>query len=472
MENKEKEWAAENFGGAKLRDERRTRRVEKIATAMAQSPGSSIPQLFINNYDIKASYNLFKNKQSTPENIQAGHREKVAAEIAKPGQYLLIEDSTEIIWTSNKIKAGMGSVGGNLEHQQGFHLHSVLAVEWQKPTIVGQREPVQILGFLDQQYYVREMKDKAAKPTQRKNKKTDDAMLETELWEQASQNIGPVSANASWIRVCDRGADIYEFLMGSKALGHQFVVRAKHNRVLLGDDNKKAGKLFDQLRDCQSIGEFQLSVYNRDKAPTAKLNVSVMPVVIRSPQRAGIVAGQNPPLICNAIRVWEAAAPAGVEPLEWILLVSAEVSSFEQALECVAQYCCRWLIEEFHKALKTGLGAERLQLEQAHQLFAAIAIMSVVALRLIHLREWLRIEPDLPASQAGLTQTELTVLRLKLNRPILSIKDIALAIGRLGGHMNRKSDGMPGWQSLWRGMLKLQSLVEGFLIANNMQTFG
>jgi len=54
-----------------------------------------------------------------------------------------------------------------------------------------------------------------------------------------------------------------------------------------------------------------------------------------------------------------------------------------EAEDRALQYACRWLSEDFHKALKTGMGAERLQLEEGHRAFAAVAIMSVVALRLI-----------------------------------------------------------------------------------------
>ena len=36
-----------------------------------------------------------------------------------------------------------------------------------------------------------------------------------------------------------------------------------------------------------------------------------------------------------------------------------------------------------------------------------------------------------------------------------------LAVARLGGHMNRKRDGFPGWLTLWRGWQKLQTMVEG-----------
>ena len=88
-------------------------------------------------------------------------------------------------------------------------------------------------------------------------------------------------------------------------------------------------------------------------------------------------------------------------------------------------------MEESHKAIKTGLGAERLQLESAARLFAAIAIMSVVALRLLELREHLRRHPDADAGQSGLRPLELEVLRARSGRPLYTVREVALAIGRL-----------------------------------------
>ena len=130
------------------------------------------------------------------------------------------------------------------------------------------------------------------------------------------------------------------------------------------------------------------------------------------------------------------------------------------------------MIKEYHKAIKTGLGAERLQLESAERLFAAIAIMSVVALRLIELRERLRRHPDAEAAQAGLSPLEREVLRQKSGHPLRTVCEVALAIGRLGGHLNRTRDGLPGWQTLWHGMNTLHALVEGVLIAYRLKSFG
>jgi hypothetical protein len=148
------------------------------------------------------------------------------------------------------------------------------------------------------------------------------------------------------------------------------------------------------------------------------------------------------------------------------------VETFEQALVCVLQDSTRWLIKEYHKALKSGLRAEDLQLERAERLFAAIAIMSVVALRLIDLRERVRFNADSPAQGSGLDELEVAVLRTPSSRPITTVQDVALAIGRLGGHLNRRRDGMPGWQTLWRGMEKLSLLVEGVRLARKLSGFG
>jgi Transposase Tn5 dimerisation domain len=133
---------------------------------------------------------------------------------------------------------------------------------------------------------------------------------------------------------------------------------------------------------------------------------------------------------------------------------------------------CDYNIAEYHKAIKTGLGAERLQRESAERLFAASASMSGVALRLIARRERLRRHPDAEAAQAGLSPRELEGLHAKAGRTLHPVREVALAIGRLGGHLNRTGEGLPGWQTLWHGMNTLHALVEGVLIAHRLKNFG
>ena len=108
------------------------------------------------------------------------------------------------------------------------------------------------------------------------------------------------------------------------------------------------------------------------------------------------------------------------------------------------QYATRWLIEDFHKALKTGLGAERLQLHTAHRLFATVALLSVVALALVDLREQSRRQPDAPAEAAGLPLLYLQVLRSQQRRPLRTVRQVYYALAGLGGHLDRTGDRPPG----------------------------
>src|SRR5207245_7955788 len=133
---------------------------------------------------------------------------------------------------------------------------------------------------------------------------------------------------------------------------------------------------------------------------------------------------------CTAVRVWEAQAPEEVEALEWILLCDVEIESFADGHKCAQQYSTRWLGEEFHKALKTGMNAESLQLETAEQLMAATAIQSVVALRLLGLREAAKSEPEEEAVASGLSEMELAVLSAATNRELETIGDAAVALGQ------------------------------------------
>ena len=81
-------------------------------------------------------------------------------------------------------------------------------------------------------------------------------------------------------------------------------------------------------------------------------------------------------------------------------------------------------------------------------------------------------ESDAPTASAGWDPLALKVLRLQSRHPIHTVSEVALASGRLGGHRNRQSDGLPGWITLWRGLTKLNLLVQGALLAQKMNEFG
>ena len=476
-------WAAIHLADAQLGDSQRRARAETIGRAMAESPGEAIPQLFGRKYDVKATYTFFDREEATPDNIQVGHREWTRQEITKPGRYLLPEDTSTFTYSHRENIPGFGPVGNRTrgKNHQGFHLHSTLALRWPDDLELdaeeeAERPPVDVIGVLEQQYHVRKKRRKKHDRSKRK-RALKNGELESQLWEESIRRTGraPDDEEVQWIRVCDRGADIYEHTRDCQDYGYGFVIRAGKNRGLedpgTGDPG---GTLFNVAREAKPLGTFQLNLRARPGQParTADLSVSATKIAIRSPHRPGHPRGSQPAIECWVVRVYEENPPKGVKPLEWILLTDQPVETREQAIEIALIYSTRWIIEEFHKALKTGCKAEELQFEEGHRFFAAIAIMSLVALRLIHFREQFRINPNAPAEESGFDALEIEILEKKLNRQIKTVKDVAMAVGRLGGHMNRPSDGMPGWITLWRGMKKLSVLKEGAILSTRLSGSG
>ena len=469
------QWAQTHFGGVGLGDVRRTRRVVTLAAGWAREPGARIPRLSQGQaYASKAAYQLLGQAQATPDALQAPHRRVVAQQLQAPGTFLLVEDTTELSWPeAAERRAGLGPVGPGKATSQGALLHSLVAAAWpaQDHAPAAKRPALPLLGLLDQQFHGRQPVPEAEKAHRHGGSRPRQGRVrESVLWAQSLRAVGNPPPGGRWVVVADRGAAIYEHLQQCQAQGLGFVVRAAQDRALVaGAEKAPAGRLFERARAQPSAGTFALALRGRPRQPAREVVLQLSftpPLALRAPQRPGGATGKGEPVSGSVVRVWEETGPDAPGPgLEWLLLCDQPVTGFAQALVCVRQYTSRWLIEDFHKALKTGLGAEKLQLQTAARLLAAVALLSVVALALVELREKSRLEPDLPAEAAGLTATELRVLRHQRGRPLATVHEVYRALAALGGHLGRKGDGPPGWQTLWLGRQTLRLLVEGALLA-------
>lgn len=456
-------WAYKNFGNVQLYDKRRTKRLVEISARIAKNPGCSLASLYPKWYDTKAVYNLINEDVMIPDTIQENHRILTNKNIENwQGPVLLIEDSSEFEWNRLEPIDGLGPVGSGRKGDQGFILHSTLAVGIvDESGNDSKRLTTRVLGLHYQQYYVRP-------PKREKRKKRDrgDVNLETDLWKKVVNKKNLPKKEHNLIRVCDRAADIYEVIIETKDNDYDYIIRVKHNR---SDSEDSEIRLFESLREMPAIGLTKLERRGRDgfKSRIIPLNVTWQEVSLQAPVRPGYKKGQLPPLELTVLRVWGFDSETN-ELIEWFLYTSLSLNSVEEAIKIVSYYSCRWIIEDYHKAIKSGLKVENLQLESAHGLIAAIAIMSVIALRLIDLRESVRVNPEAPAEESGLDPLEIKVLGAYLKRELKTVKCVALAIGKLGGHLNRKSDGMPGIKTLWLGMSKLIALVEGARLILNI----
>ena len=165
------------------------------------------------------------------------------------------------------------------------------------------------------------------------------------------------------------------------------------------------------------------------------------------------------------MRVWEVDPPAGEERLEWFLVTNEPVQTFDDAYRVVGWYECRWIVEEYHKGLKTGCEIESPQFTTEDRLKPAIAVLSIVALTLLEMRDASRrVDAKTRKATEILCEDYVSVLSAwrhgKFQRD-WSIHDFYYAMARLGGHQNRKNDHPPGWQTIWRGWHELQAMLCG-----------
>jgi hypothetical protein len=454
-----------NFGHAQLGDQRRTRRLVDLANQMALRPGGTLPQKIRSPADLQAFYRLMRKKQVTHAAILEAHRQATVARIEElEGTVLVIHDTTELEYTTHKSLDGLGKIGNG--NRRGYITHNSLAVD---------PKTRDVLGLYNQVLHRRAEVSESETRTQRRNRSSRESLL----WIKGTE---PLPASRQLVDVCDRGADSFEFLEHEVSSGRRFVIRSCYDRcIFLGHGEPKeseSGKLHQYARTLSQAGTWTLQVTSKSemRSPNRK---GKKKLVVRKKREAtmavAFAAVQIKPSKCHKgsrplkvwiVRVWEIDPPEGEERLEWILITNEPVRSFEAAYRVVGWYECRWIIEEYHKGMKTGCRIESPQFTSEERLQPAIAVLSVVALTLLQLRQASR-RPDAKTRKAttviGTSYVEvLSLWRHKKIQLDWTVHEFYYALARLGGHQNRKHDHAPGWQVIWEGWKELLPMVIGY----------
>jgi hypothetical protein len=260
--------------------------------------------------------------------------------------------------------------------------------------------------------------------------------------------------------VADRESDFYEPLQICQQHGVDFVIRACQDRRLADG----AGHLWEALAPAPGLGQRTVEVRARAGQParTAIVELRSVRVDLDGPWRPG--GWQGPLKGIGVVELTEMHAPEEVkEPLHWILLTSLPCATKAQAQRVVGRYTARWWIEEYHKALKSGAAVEESQLERGHRLESLIAVLAVVAVRLLSTKLLARSRPESFEAAANFGPEMLAILEKKFGNPKggWTNRNVIIATARLGGFLARTHDGLPGWQTIWRGWQRLMWMCEG-----------
>lgn len=470
------EWAVKTYGPVRLADQRRTERAVKLASGLAHKPMASLPAQMGSLAATKAAYRLLESSQVSYERLMRPHLEQTQAQMKQQGRVLLIQDTTEVDFYLHPKTSGLSQVGKKAKHQ-GYLLQSVLAVD---PT------SKQVWGIAAQEPFLRQSAPAGETSYQRGKRKEK----ESQVWQRQVQSIGPAPQGSEYIHVGDRGSDMFTFLRECQKQRGGFLVRVQHNRRIdLRVDQAEAAlpagarqygshrsakhepvrHLFDEVRSWPSMGQQRLELdgNQKRKGREAKLCISWGKLRLWPPD--GEAGKGERPMVVTIVRTWEPEPPEGVEALEWLLVTCVEVSNEEQAWERVAWYRMRWIVEEYHQCLKTGCQIEERQLQTFEGLRRLLGFFAPLAVRLLHLRTIARQEPERAAKEVLPPEVVKVVAHLAGVSPQqLTTRTCWHRIAQAGGYLGRKGDGDPGWKTLWKGWLYIQTLLEGVSLASQL----
>jgi len=442
------DWAQQEVGAAALGDERLRRRFVSIVGDFYARPQANVPGACNGERaKAKAVYRFLDNEEVTLAKLLEPHQQQTLERMGKQSVVLAVQDTTSLNYTAHLDTEGLGPIGANGSGARGILVHDTLALTPQGL----------VLGVLDAQVWVRDGEHKGEdRPIEQK---------ESYKWLRSYQAAARAQAqlkHTSIVSVGDREADLFElFALAAEhreAGGPELLVRSREDRCVSGQKH-----LWERVEGQPVAGYREVIVPPRPgrRARTAELSVRFGRVELQPPQGKGALG----PVTLWAVHARERRAPSGVVPLEWMLLTTIAVNDFEQACEKIDWYVQRWMIEVYHRTLKSGCRIEHRQLATVRRLENCLAIDMMVAARIMHLT-WLgRTCPDVPCTIYFEDQQwkALYCFRKRTRTPpskTPSIREVIGWVAKLGGYLGRNSDRPPGTQVLWEGLQRADDIIE------------
>lgn len=416
---------------------------------------ASVPEFCGDWAATKAAYAFFKNPSSGSEPIVLAQSRATLERIQGQSRILILQDTTSFDFSHHPQTAGLGPLENAV--CQGFFAHTSLATT---PEGVP-------LGVLAQQSWVRD-EQSIGKRHQRHQRLIEDK--ESYKWLQAlSDSTRELPSETQAIVVSDRESDIYEYFVQPRPQQVELLGRARHDRGL----EQESRLLFLTVSSSPVRGKVTIEVGARPGQPPrqAECQLYYQRVKLRPPRPRTAQHPKLAPVVLWAILIKEMHPPVGVQALEWFLLSTVEITSFEQAYQFSHYYACRWLIERFHFVLKSGCQIEKRQFEHADRLIRFLAVANVIAWRLLWQTYLSRVDSDLPCTVV-LTEPEWKALYNFIHKTALlpqevpTLGQVTAWIAKLGGFLGRNADGPPGVKVLWQGWRRLFDITQTWLIFN------
>lgn len=472
-------WIQDELQTAKLGDKRLNKRFGILLDQLSSKPNESIPAACGGWADIMAAYRFFDNDKVTPAKVLAPHHDATIARCAQHKVVLVAQDTTELELTRPKEKVG-GPLGD--EEHWGFHVH---------PSLVMTPEQIP-LGILHAHMWERDLADfHKRKKAKTKPIEEKESFRWLEGYHQACALRRELDSQV--VSMSDSEGDIYECFAAwadtSKGPTADFIVRGCQNRCLAKTDpayEKDVTTLLWEAVESRPVqGRRTIEVTARPaltgdgskrrqarSARTTSVTLQATTATLKGltrPGQDGKPGIKLPEVTVNVVLVREEKPPADEPAIEWLLVTSLPVTTLSEIETVVDYYCCRWLIEQFFKVLKSGCEVEKRQLETTERMMACVAVYLIVAWRVLYLVRLGRECPEMKCDAVLMPEEWQSVWSVVKGedppKKVPSLGVMIKMIAQLGGYIPRP-DEPPGAKTMWIGLQRTRDFAQVWSICH------
>ena len=475
------DWVTAELASLKLGDKRREKRAGKIVDQLAQICESQ-PEAAKSKAALKANYRFIHSSANSPEAILGAHNQASILRTAEHDNVVLAQDTTVVDLTKpNRQVQGAGPLES--DDKRGVFLHPLYAMT----------EDGLPLGIVDQVIWTRDKinTDLAKEEKERLRKQAAFEEKESYRWLemfQSGEQIARANPGTNYTVVGDSESDICEIFAEVADLPENchFIIRGCQNRAVLDcggavniDEALEAGDI--QFTSEVNISERASKIAGETRprrksrsARMAEIGVRAREITIRGPARPG---GKLPDTTLNVVEAVELDPPAGEVPIRWLLLTTLSIDSIAEIQRVISAYSIRWNIELYFKTLKSGLKIEKLKYKTLDRYLTALSMLMIVGWRVEYLKGAARHDPDASCEEyfsreewqpAYLVHTDGGHLPAE---PI-TISEFMLLIAELGGWQCKRSQGLPGSTTVWRGLRRMEANADAFQAFQKAQSRG
>lgn len=455
-------WLENELKHVDFKDKRLVNRLIKTSNFLDKRASGTINQSCGSWKDAKGAYRLLSNNKFDINEVYASHHVETQNRIKGKDLVLALQDTTYLDYDTHVKTKELGSISkAYTKHKQGLIMHS---------TIIVTQEGLP-LGLASQQCWARIAREEEQKEKARRKYITHIKDKESYKWITAfEKTIANIPEETRVITIGDREADIFDFLWKIEEAGAEFVIRNRQDRKFICPKTGKT-KIQTVLSGLQSKKKIRLEIPGNGLHKARQADVEIKYTYGLIPIRSVALYGPestdhkiSDKLAVYVVSAKEINAPSGVDVIDWTLLTNVPVSNFEEAIERIKWYKLRWKIEEYFRILKSGCKIEASRLSAGTKLQKLISIKSLIAFKILYLSKIALSSPE-ESCDTILTPDEWKVLYMRVHKANSipdnppNMKEAITWLGKLGGFMARKSDGLPGPMTLWRGYEILQESI-------------